>query len=64
MSQSKLFEHDVFLVDYLDNEERQSQKNLTCVCLLRPTSRNIELIADEVTNPKYLSYSLSKEVKI
>ena len=64
MSQSRLFEHDVFLVDYLDNEERQPQKNLTCVCLLRPTSRNIELIADEVTNPKYLSYSLSKEVKI
>lgn len=59
MPQSRLFEHDVFLVDYLDNEERQPQKNLTCVCLLRPTSRNAELIASEISNPKYMSYHLS-----
>lgn len=58
MSQSRLFEHDVFLVDYLDNESRQEQKNLNCVCLLRPTSRNAELIAEEISNPKYQSYHL------
>lgn len=58
MSQSRLFEHDVFLVDYLDNEDRQAQKNLNCVCLLRPTSRNVEMIADEICDPKYQSYYL------
>ena len=63
MSQSRLFEHDVFLVDYLDNEERQVQKNLTCVCLLRPTSKNVELLADEISNPKYFSYHLSKYIQ-
>ena len=62
MSQSRLFEHEVFLVDYLDNEERQAQKNLNCVCLLRPTSRNAELIAQEISNPKYQSYHLSKNI--
>lgn len=60
MSQSRLFEHDVFLVDYLDNENRQEQKNLNCVCLLRPTSKNADLIAEEISSPKYQSYHLSK----
>lgn len=59
MSQSRLFEHDVFLVDYLDNEDRQEQMNLNCVCLLRPTSRNIELMAEEIHKSKYQSYHLS-----
>lgn len=58
MSQSKLFEHDVFLVDYLDNKARQEQKNLNCVCLLRPTSRNADLLAEEVSAPKYQFYHL------
>ena len=60
MSQSRLFEHDVFLVDYLDNEDRQEQKHLNCVCLLRPTSKNADLIAEEISSPKYQSYHLSK----
>lgn len=60
MSQSRLFEHDVFLVDYLDNESRQVQKSLNCVCLLRPTSKNADLIASEIIQPKYQSYHLSK----
>ena len=60
MSQSRLFEHDVFLVDYLDNENRQEQKNLNCVCLLRPTSKNADFIAEEISSPKYQSYHLSK----
>lgn len=64
MSQSRLFEHDVFLVDYLDNEDRQEQKNLNCVCLLRPTSKNADLIAEEISNPKYQSYHLGKEVQL
>lgn len=59
MSQSRLFEHDVFLVDYLENKERQEQKNLNCVCLLRPTSRNVDLLAEEIVIPKYQSYRLS-----
>lgn len=63
MSQSKLFEHDVFLVDYLDNKERQPQKNLTCVCLVRPTSKNIDLLADEIrSNPNYLKYHLCTNI--
>lgn len=58
MSQSRLFELDVFLVDYLDNEHRQKQKNLVCVCLLRPTSENFEVLAAELSDPKYGSYHL------
>ncbi len=59
MSQSRLFEHDVFLVDYLENKERQEQNNLNCVCLMRPTSRNVDLLAEEIAIPKYQSYRLS-----
>lgn len=60
MSQSKLFEFDVFLVDYLggNNGLRERQNNLNCVCLLRPNSKNIESLAEELTDPKYNSYHL------
>jgi vacuolar protein sorting-associated protein 45 len=64
MSQSKLFEFDVFLVDYLCNEsleaEREKHKNLNCLVLVRPTAKNIEAMADELKDPKYDSYHLCK----
>ncbi len=63
MSQSKLFEFDVFLVDYLcsaEENEREKQKNLNCVVLVRPTTKIIEAIADELKDPKYASYHLCK----
>ena len=70
MSQSKLFEFDVFLVDYLstatgneDANEREKQKNLNCLVLVRPTAQNIEAIADELKDPKYASYHLCKPLK-
>lgn len=66
MSQSRLFEFDVFLVDYLTTagrEERERQKNLNCVVLVRPTTKNIEVIADELKDPKYCSYHLCKKGK-
>lgn len=58
MSQSRLFEHDVFLVDYLDNKDRQNQNNMNCICLIRPTSRNIDALSEEISVPKYQSYHL------
>ena len=63
MSQSKLFEYDVFLVDYLSSDsgqQREKQKNLNCLVLVRPTVGNIEAIADELKDPKYSSYHLCK----
>jgi hypothetical protein len=62
MSQSRLFEQDVFLVDYLENEARQPQRSLSCVCLLRPTSKNFEAVAAEVAEPRYAQYHLCKDV--
>ncbi len=61
MSQSKLFEFDVFLVDYLGGSARERQKNLNCVCLLRPNSKNIEALAEELNDPKYNSYHLCNQ---
>jgi vacuolar protein sorting-associated protein 45 len=50
----------VYLIDYITNKKREAIKEVKCVMLLRPTMKNIQLIKEELANPKYPEYHLCK----
>lgn len=55
---SYLLEHDIFLMEKLDNVGREELKCLKCLVLVRPTSANLELLVEELRGPKYSQYHL------
>ncbi|PHH77592.1 hypothetical protein CDD82_3454 [Ophiocordyceps australis] len=58
VSQSALLNHDVYLTDRLDNAARDKMRHLRCLCLVRPTPETMELLIDELREPKYGEYHL------
>lgn len=56
--QTYLLDHEVFLIDYLGNGGREPLPSLKCICFLRPTSLNIELLCKDLANPLYSEYYL------
>ncbi len=55
-TQSALLNHSVYLTDRLDNEEREKMRHLRCLCFLRPSPDSIQLLIDELREPKYGEY--------
>ncbi|KAJ2157670.1 vacuolar protein sorting-associated protein 45 [Coemansia sp. RSA 552] len=55
-TQSFLLAKEVFLVDRVENAQRDAMRHLTCVCFLRPTDGSIQALVDELRNPKYGDY--------
>ena len=58
ISQSTLLNHEVYLIDRLDNTAREKMRHLRCLCLIRPSSETIQLLIDELRDPKYGEYHL------
>ncbi|KAK9437731.1 sec1 protein [Metarhizium brunneum] len=58
VTQSSLLNHEVYLIDRLDNTGREKMRHLRCLCLLRPSSESIQLLIDELRDPKYGEYYL------
>ena len=56
--QTYLLEHEIFLIDYLNNSNREPLASCKCICLLRPTAGNISLLAKELSDPRYSEYHL------
>ena len=65
--QSYLLEHEVYLVDYLErgttnsgseSDSREPLRHLKSICLLRPTSANMDCMVRELADPKYYEYHL------
>jgi len=60
-AQSEILQKEVFLFERLDGGgTREAMKHLKCLCFLRPTRDNIELLARELKSPKYGQYYLCK----
>lgn len=57
-TQSELLKHEIFLIDRLENTERDNLKNLPCICLLRPSDLTVSNLCNEISSPKYKSYQV------
>lgn len=58
ITQSSLLNHEVYLIDRLDNAAREKMRHLRCLCLVRPSPETIQLLIDELRDPKYGEYQL------
>ncbi|KAI6778253.1 Mitochondrial translation optimization protein 1 [Emericellopsis cladophorae] len=58
VTQSSLLNHEVYLIDRLDNASREKMRHLRCLCLVRPSPQTIQLLIDELRDPKYGEYYL------
>lgn len=56
ITQSSLLNHEVYLSDRLDNTAREKMRHLRCLCLVRPSPETIQLLIDELRDPKYGEY--------
>ncbi|KAK3295989.1 Sec1-like protein [Chaetomium fimeti] len=58
VTQSALLNHEVYLMDRLDNPTREKMRHLRCLCFVRPHPDSIGLLIDELREPKYGEYHL------
>jgi hypothetical protein len=58
VTQSALLNHEVYLMDRLDNTNREKMRHLRCLCFVRPHPDSIGLLIDELREPKYGEYHL------
>ncbi|OWF48430.1 vacuolar protein sorting-associated protein 45-like [Mizuhopecten yessoensis] len=55
-AQSEILQKEVYLFERIDSSARETMKHLKCICFLRPTRDNVELLAQELRMPKYGLY--------
>lgn len=58
VTQSSLLNHEVYLIDRVDNANREKMRHLRCLCFVRPHPDSIGLLIDELRDPKYGEYHL------
>ena len=59
-AQSEILQKEVFLFERIDVGSRETMKHLKCICFLRPTRENVELLTKELKSPKYGFYYICK----
>ncbi|KAE9374471.1 Sec1-like protein [Stipitochalara longipes BDJ] len=58
ITQSALLNHEVYLIDRLDNQNREKMRHLRCLCFVRPSADSIQFLIDEFREPKYGEYTI------
>lgn len=58
ITQSSLLNHEVYLTDRLDNQNREKMRHLRCLCFVRPSPESIQFLIDELRDSKYGEYYL------
>lgn len=58
ITQSALLKHEVFLIDRIDNPARERMRHLRCLCFIRPSPDSVQLLIDELREPKYGEYNV------
>ena len=56
ITQSALLNHEVYLIDRLENQDREKMRHLRCICFVRPSADSIQFLIDEFRDPKYGEY--------
>lgn len=59
-AQSEILGKEVYLFERIDSAGRESMKHLKCICFLRPTPENVDLLSQELRSPKYGLYYVCK----
>jgi len=57
-SQSEILEHEVFLVERIETENRETMRHLNAILFLRHTDKNFMLLTRELTQPRYAEYHI------
>ena len=57
-TQSDLLKKEIYLVDRLENENRDKLRNLKCICFLKPSDLTVTRLSQEISNPKYSNYEI------
>ncbi|KAI9017038.1 Sec1-like protein [Gaertneriomyces semiglobifer] len=58
LTQTQLLQREVYLIDRLDNRQREKMRHLRCVCFVRPSPESIQALVEELREPKYGDYYL------
>ncbi|CDR45345.1 CYFA0S17e02124g1_1 [Cyberlindnera fabianii] len=57
-TQSELLQHDIYLINRIDNTARDKMRHLKCICYLKPCEETLNYLLDELRNPKYSGYEI------
>ncbi|KAF1971789.1 vacuolar protein sorting-associated protein 45 [Bimuria novae-zelandiae CBS 107.79] len=57
-TQSALLNHEVYLTDRVDNQNREKMRHLRCLCFMRPSPESIQSLIEELREPKYGEYHI------
>ncbi|QLG73462.1 hypothetical protein HG535_0E05460 [Zygotorulaspora mrakii] len=57
-TQSELLSHEIYLVDTIENENRDVMRHLRCLVYVKPTEETIQSLLRELQNPKYGDYQI------
>ncbi|KAI9283615.1 Sec1-like protein [Umbelopsis sp. AD052] len=55
-TQSNLLTKECYLIDRIDNRDRDTMRHLKCLCFLRPTSESLQWLIAELRDPCYGDY--------
>ncbi|KAJ3109675.1 vacuolar protein sorting-associated protein 45 [Phlyctochytrium planicorne] len=58
VTQSQLLSREIYLVDRLDNRQRDKMRHLKCIVFARPTPESIQALVEELREPSYGDYYL------
>ncbi|CDF89038.1 ZYBA0S03-07734g1_1 [Zygosaccharomyces bailii CLIB 213] len=57
-TQSELLNHEIYLVDTIENSNRDMMRHLRCIVYVKPTEETIQALLRELENPKYGDYHI------
>ncbi|GMG21529.1 unnamed protein product [Ambrosiozyma monospora] len=57
-TQSELLKNEIYLIDKLNNKNRDKLRNLKCICFLKPNDTSVTNLSIEIGSPNYLSYEI------
>ena len=60
-TQSQLLSKEIYLIDRIENRNREKMMHIKCICFLRPTPQSIQAVIEELKEPRYGDYYLCKE---
>ncbi|CAR29221.1 hypothetical protein ZYGR_0Z01420 [Zygosaccharomyces rouxii] len=57
-TQSELLNHEIYLVDTIENDNRDVMRHLRCLVYVKPTEETIQALIRELENPRYGDYHI------
>ncbi|KOG99425.1 Vps45p [Saccharomyces eubayanus] len=57
-TQSDLLKQEIYLVDKIENEEREVSRHLRCLVYVKPTEGTLQCLLRELRNPRYGEYQI------